>query len=322
MARSLTLVVAGDSNYAPGIAVLLWSARRYLDPDVTLDSHIIDGGLTESDVKAIENALSSAGSEYQLTIHPVPDIEGVTSQRTRSPMFYARVLIPDLLPQLDRALYLDADIIVKRDLSPLLDLDFDGKLAFASRDRGIPTLGYAGPPSFEDLPLEEYNLPLDAPYMNTGMLWMNLDGWRKSSVSEDTFKLGREQADRWVCQDQSVLNVTMHGQWLELDESWNRQIWLNENFWVITPPGPAILHFTFSKPWQFPLDRPIGIVRFFTHCFKECGWPQERYPEPITHYPRQPGILQQIREARNWVHEHGAYLWKKRQLATTHLTLD
>ncbi len=98
MPRALPLITAGDSNYAPGIAVLLWSARRHLNPDVLLDAHVIDGGLGPADIDALENALRRAGGSYRFAVHPAPSIEGVTSERTTSPLFFARVAIPRLFP--------------------------------------------------------------------------------------------------------------------------------------------------------------------------------------------------------------------------------
>jgi len=307
MPRALPLITAGDSNYAPGIAVLLWSARRHLNPDVLLDAHVIDGGLGPADIDALENALRRAGGSYRFAVHPAPSIEGVTSGRTTSPLFFARVAIPRLFPDLQQALYMDADIIVKRDLTPVMDLSFDGALAFAVCDCGIPTLGTRGWPGDENLPLEAFNLSPEAPYMNSGFLWMDLNAWRKSGADEETFRLARERADQWVWQDQSVLNVSLYGRWRQLDESWNRQIWINENHWCITPPGPANLHFTWSKPWNFPLDRPIGIVRLFTRCLRESGWPEHRLPQPSLKYPRQPSVLQHMRELKHWVRESWAH---------------
>lgn len=170
---TFSLILVSDANFAHGLAVTLWSARRHLAKDVLLDVRLMDGGLAPGDLAALDGVLKRAGGPYRLTVVSAPDLKDLEQGYTENSLTYARMLVPDLFPDLDRALYLAVDVLVRRDLSQLLDLQFDGALVAAVQDLDLPTLGthnWIG----ENLPIEEFGLPADAPYFNSGVFFMDL----------------------------------------------------------------------------------------------------------------------------------------------------
>lgn len=302
MAATLSLVLVSDANYAHGLAVTLWSARRHLSRRVTLDARVMDGGLGPGDVAALEGILKRAGGPYRLTIVPAPHLKDLEQGYTTNSLTFARILAPDLFPDIDRALYLDVDLLVRRDLAQLLDLDLGGALVAAVQDIDQPTLGtrnWVG----ENLPIEEFGLPGDAPYFNSGVFFMDLAAWRAEDFGAKVLKLARSRPAEWVFWDQSPLNLMLHGRWKQLDESWNRQVRIDENRWQPTPLGPSILHFTCAKPWMFPLDRPIGIVRLYVRYLRASGWLEHRVPQATRRHPLEPGLVQTLREFKHWMLE-------------------
>jgi lipopolysaccharide biosynthesis glycosyltransferase len=67
----------------------------------------------------------------QITTHRVDEERLAGVPHSFSLVTWYRVLLPELLPVLDRVLYLDCDLIVTDSLDPLLDVDISGHLVAA-----------------------------------------------------------------------------------------------------------------------------------------------------------------------------------------------
>ena len=100
---------------------------------------------------------------------------------------YYRLAAPLLLPpELDRILYLDADIVVINPLGPLYRSDFEGNLFMAcTHTRELLTRANS-----HRLGLEE-----PVPYINTGVILMELNGLRREIDLGELIRHGRERGD-------------------------------------------------------------------------------------------------------------------------------
>ena len=86
---------------------------------------------------------------------------------------YYRISLPSLLPNVDKVIYTDTDIINFKDLSEMYNIEFKGKMYFCG------TLDYIG--HLEEL--RKLGIFTDK-YMNTGVMLMNLKAMRNDSIEE------------------------------------------------------------------------------------------------------------------------------------------
>ena len=116
-----------------------------------------------------------------------------------------RLRIEDLLPHhVERVLYLDADMIVRRPRRELWTADIGDCLSGAVRDPIVP---WAGAPM--GLPWREVEVAADAPYFNSGVLVIPLDRWRVEHLGRRALELLARR--RLQHGDQCALNVVMKG---------------------------------------------------------------------------------------------------------------
>lgn len=126
--HALPIVVCYTSNFVVPAATTILSIIE--SAHSTTKYHIIS--LVEAPIDStIVNALKSLDKKGIVDRWSFIDMSG------RVPDAYFgsfsigslyRIMIPELLPEYSTALYLDCDIIVQNDLSPLFDIDLDGYL--------------------------------------------------------------------------------------------------------------------------------------------------------------------------------------------------
>lgn len=112
---------------------------------------------------------------------------------------YFRILISDLVPEYDKCIYLDCDLIVYGDLKELYDIELEDNYLAGVRDCHI----------MEDTPREVQHqkilgIPSRDRYVNSGVLVMNLEKIRKDKLVSCFFE--QLKRENWY-EDQDVLNL-------------------------------------------------------------------------------------------------------------------
>lgn len=152
---------------------------------------------------------------------------------------YYRYAIAELYPDLDKAIYLDCDIVVKGSLSGLWATNLDGCLCAGVRDLWIDNIHYK----------PEIGFSLDELYINAGVLLLNLELMRQ----ECTFAALCQTTLRPPCnirfQDQDAINIVCRGRIKGLPAIYN---FTSED--LLRHPdaadGAIIVHYTGErKPW-------------------------------------------------------------------------
>jgi len=173
--------------------------------------------------------------------------------------FY-RLLLPSLLPDVDRVLYLDGDIVVRHDLSKLFNTDLGSDYVAMASDVyaraevvGSQKGYFSGKLGVED------------DYFNAGVTLYDLARMRNDGIQEKLLSFLVEQGPfRFV--DQDVVNSVLRGRITKLDQTWN----MTQGCWHFDPrpftrhevdqirqrqEDPAIVHFAGeAKPWSFFSD--------------------------------------------------------------------
>ena len=165
---------------------------------------------------------------------------------------YYRMMLPRLLPKLDRIIYADIDTIFFRDLSELWRIDMGNNLVAGVRERGDG-------------------------YINSGVLMMNLKQIRQDKIYEKWVKISQQKDN--ANPDQDLLNDTARGRIIYLPPKYNFQSMMGARIFRINTPREiydlrhnlVVMHYSnWLKPWHAPENRPI---------FSEYWWTFARHLE-------------------------------------------
>lgn len=171
----------------------------------------------------------------------------VTRNFSRS--IYTRLILARFIePRQRRLLYLDADTIVCRDVTPLWQADL-----------GEATLG-AVPDHFRLAPAT-IGFADDEPYFNSGLLLIDMARWRERDCERRIFDVLARRGDELPWADQDALNIALRGEVHFLDLAWNWQprcadvpaafLGLDQAAYRTRRAKPSLVHYTTSfKPWN------------------------------------------------------------------------
>lgn len=266
----IQLAFTADSAYLPHAAAMVDSMLEQGD---AVDLHLVHGPeLAPPEIEAFERWLGKRG--VCLTRHPVTDelVRDLPERHFHRSVWY-RILLPELLPGLDRVLYLDADTLVLDRLRPLWETDLAGHLFGAVTNPLYPFM--------ENGPLRHLGLPSAGCYLNSGVLLMNLERMRQEKfVATLRSYAARHPENRYPEQD--ALSALFHNRCAFLHPRWNVQT----TFFDLAPgelpfskelvqesrDHPAIVHFIGPyKPDHYLSRHPYGTA-YLRHR-RNTPWP-------------------------------------------------
>jgi lipopolysaccharide biosynthesis glycosyltransferase len=240
--KKMEVLCACDERYLPHAATMLCSL---LEHNSVFRVHYFYSSITSRNLAKLKSFVVNFGSKLACYEVVEGDFKELRADRWISIAAYYRLLAERLLPSsLDKVLYLDSDLIVRRSLKELWNTDLADCALAAVND-------YWEEP-------EERGLPEGAKYFNSGVLLINLKFWRQNRVFEQATEFVRANPEKVRFWDQDALNMILANQWIELETCWNAQH--DEHWHSATQSGtnPAIVHFiSESKPWQWSNKHPF-----------------------------------------------------------------
>lgn len=265
--KLVRVAFATDDGYARPLAVAGVSVIRHLEKDRDLELYVLDMGISKLNRRKIEESFSSPNVKVSWITGTPKTFSGLPPGGpwlTNST--YARLLLPDVLPaHVDRVLYLDCDLVVRRCIGELYDHEFDGAVALAVQAMGTPFVcsmwGVGGW-------FESGRAASDINF-NAGVMLMDLAAWRREQVGQIALGYARAcDPDYPLCADQEALNATFGPRMRSIDPRWNQQSELFSNVHAPLLPysreqldrlrgEPWVVHYSqASKPWQADCSHP------------------------------------------------------------------
>lgn len=237
------IALASDRKYLPLAATALAGAAEHTSRELV--AHFLYENLTEEDFEVFD--FLSRYPRVTLERHHIGDAFFRDWPEMRwSRSIYYRLILPDLLPTLERIIYLDCDLCVLDDLAELYDLDFAGKsiMAVAVRTKAD----------------HARRLGLDAEhYFNSGVLVFSPARWHREDIIGQFKECFAEFADKLKYPDQDILNLVFRNDVRFLHPRWNliTSTFRNEPVGCYTTEEviaalrhPGIAHYTGThKPW-------------------------------------------------------------------------
>ena len=185
---------------------------------------------------------------------------------------FLRYFVADFVKE-DKALYLDCDLVVTKNLDDLFAIDLQDYPLAAIRDFG-------GRAYF------------DREIFNAGVLLIHNALWKQENMTQKLIDLTNEWHDKVDQADQSILNMLFEHKWLELDFDYNHIVIHKQFTDYQLPVGqdyPAIIHYlSHRKPWKDLAAQTYRDVWWYYHNLEwtELGQNYHLHPLQKSHiYP-------------------------------------
>lgn len=246
---NIPIFLASDENYAKYMAVTMTSI--FTNTEEFIDFYILDGGITDETKKKFEE-LKSIKQNFSMEFIKVEMslFENFPTVAHFTASMYSRFLIPDLKPEINKAIYMDVDVIVNGDIKELFNIDLENYPIAAT-----PYLHEleANPKNWCDSIKKRIGLNLSSEYFTSGLLLMDCDYFRKNNLQKILFETTKEKAEVLLCPDQDVMNLVFENNYKVLDYRFDIVIDMTSKEYLENALNDfCILHFAGGKgvrPW-------------------------------------------------------------------------
>ena len=234
--NKINICVSCDDNYSKYAGVVIASALANANKDDYLSVYVLDGGITQEHKEEILSLKSikecdinfveidqSLFDEYA-KIKPHSNITIAT---------YYRLKLPTLLPNVDKIIYFDCDMIINSSLKELYETTMTDFLVAGVSD------------------INKKMVKKNPSYVNAGMLVFNLAKMREENTEDTFLDWTKENIENIKVGDQTIINEVCKEKILLVDDVWNVQ---SSNFTNRSSytNNPKVIHYVAKKkPWHW-----------------------------------------------------------------------
>ena len=287
-----------DENYLTPLTVMTYSLFRNADPSKPLTLYVatsdkfLELGYDER-IRQLVAPFTFGKVVFLNAEKALAKFQSVIGSELNvwSPVMWSGSLITEVLPPeaTGNVVYLDVDMLVRKDLTPLFELDLESGNYLMAAVNEITRKKYAY--------LEKSGWPKEAgPYFNYGTMVINTDAWRRENTVQKILTwYGAHRDTMFLNQDsQNVVcgarTLRIHPKWNLFDNWLQRSVRMNPfaTTWRVHKKreiiegllDPAVIHFVGrEKPWAF-CRRPTR--RYYHAVMKELGLYDAKLAEGAT----------------------------------------
>lgn len=252
----IEITLCTDKNFLMPAGVLIRSIC-VCETDLPVGFHVvIDESVTDAGQKDLKDVVSDFPNNtiafYRVDSSKFANLPSLGTFGTVTQASYYRLVLADILPDtIQKVLYLDGDIVVRKPLADLWRSDIDGYALAAVNDPQEATPEKYGRLGFSP----------DYSYFNAGVLLINLAYWRSHNATSLFNDYMQKHRASILFHDQDVLNAVFHDQWKRLPITYNltsgymwQKVYFDRKFMDEVREvrkDPAVVHFTADKPWEY-----------------------------------------------------------------------
>jgi lipopolysaccharide biosynthesis glycosyltransferase len=249
-----------DKAFAPHVAVVVESIVRN-SPGSRFQFLILQEGFDPETQDVVEaHAPESVFTWVDMKTFELPEYK-VSNHISHATLF--RLALEQLAPDAcKRLIYLDADLVVLKDLRALWEFDLEGATIGA-----IPDAALNSSEPGQDRHWTAWGLTPNAPYLNAGVLLIDLEEVRQERAFSKALQVIAEHGGDLPYQDQDAINWVFWNKWRLLPFEWNVQTvqflkpyqrYLSHSTHAATQ-DPGIVHYTgAAKPWSADDYHPLS----------------------------------------------------------------
>ena len=262
----MNIVYSSSDSYSEICGISIVSLLENNKDVDSIDIYIIDNGISDDNKDKLQNTVKKYSRK--LTFVSKIDLESITKTsiyvgRWNIGTFF-RLYLSSILPEsIDRIIYIDCDVIIRKSLANVYNLNLNGCLVAAVDDCRSNLYR-----------IEIGSLP-NNPYVNNGFMLIDLAGWRHCNIEQEFTKFIIARKGDLTYMDQAPLNGVLgpRKQIYELKAVYNAQriffdftyekllrlrkpeYHLSQEDYNDAVNAPIIVHFTptfisGTRPWQ------------------------------------------------------------------------
>ncbi|MBV8361747.1 MAG: glycosyltransferase family 8 protein [Deltaproteobacteria bacterium] len=263
----MEILCACDKVYVAHTATMLCSLLEH-NPGSRI--HMFHGADLSSELNTLTLFLSSYHSNILLYDLSDTCFTELPTNEYFSTTIYYRLLAPYILPKnINKILYLDSDLVVRRPLRELWKIDLDNYALAAVEDAKW------NPKKQAFISVFSMELAPGIKYFNSGVMLINLSYWKLNAVSERAIAFVKKHRERLNFWDQDALNAVLDGRWISLPAVWNAHH--QHVAGVSRVADPAIVHYCGDiKPWHWRWHEVQHPYKYEYHRYRKRT-PWRRY---------------------------------------------
>lgn len=266
--HNIAIALAANDYFVPYTATTLASIMQNATSANNYDVLLLTSDISSENRDIMLQMVQERPNFSLRFVNPARLLEGYTfyTRAHFSLETYYRLVLPELLPEYDRILYLDSDMVVESDVAELYHTPLGDHLVAACRDADSAGLYNGYEPRKKKYVDEVLQLKKPYDYFQAGTLVMNLAAFRETYTTAQILKFSAKE--KWELLDQDILNVLCEGRVQYVDIRWNvmtdyaglrvKEIipqapqWLC-NMYMEARKNPHIIHYAGAdKPWKKP----------------------------------------------------------------------
>jgi len=243
----MNILISVDKNYLDKAETMVFSLRQHVREPIEV--FLLNHALKEKEIAAFEKYLSEcchANLQVIDVFSTALDTFPIVKDYFSVEMFY-RILAQFLLPNnMERVLWLDADLIVLKDISSFYHQSFEENDYIVCPDANNDT-------EWLNNHIQSLDLPPEHIYFNSGVMLMNLELLRQEQSADEIIQSAVSIRDKLRYPDQDILNYIYAGRvkycdWKQYNYQMQGKASIPENDMV----SIIVLHYTGSqKPWNY-----------------------------------------------------------------------
>lgn len=249
--NNVPIAFAFDNNLVMPACVCLTSLLLNAAEDTFYDIYVISSSSTPLNVDPL-NSVVGQFKNCSITYRHIGDVfeQGFEIRGITTPAYY-RLMIPSLIPEYDKILYSDVDVIFREDLSKYYQIDINNSY-FA----GVDALCSNRPGLIKHVQ-KTMKLPVEKGFFYSGNLVIN----SKQILKDNLIPIFVEEAKKqYLYQDMDIINNICNGRIYKLPISFCLTNYLIDAIHSGTGSIPedeanealqrGIVHYNGMKPWQ------------------------------------------------------------------------
>lgn len=242
--KRIPIFFACDDNFVKFTIVAITSLKANASKDYIYDIHILYTKMSE-EMKKVTLTLSD--ETFNITFDDVTDYLKSVNYKLHvrdyySKTTYYRLFISEMFPELDKALYIDSDMIILGDISELYNHELGDNYVGACNEQAMVQEECYGNYVEKCLGISRNK------FFNAGMILINCKQFREKNLLERFIKLLHEYSFI-VTQDEDYLNLICKDKVLWIENNWNVEMFGKLLF---EPKDFKIIHYIMtSKPWHY-----------------------------------------------------------------------
>ena len=274
-ADGVLVILSANEQYVPYVSVVLQSLRENADPQRNYDVVVLNRDIGPESRSILSQQMQAPN--FSLRFYDAMQImqayAGLRVYGHFKLETYFRLIVPQIMPHSDKAVYLDSDLVVLHDVAALFDTDLSDNLIGATRDADTAGMYNGYDPDMEQYLDQVLQLGNPYDYFQAGVLVMNLQAFRDTYTTAEMLECAALR--KWTLLDQDVLNYLAKGRVRYVDMAWNTLMdWEHLRRCSIIGLAPASLRLAYeqarrnpyivhyagpdNKPWEYR-DADLGV---------------------------------------------------------------